>query len=65
MPKVKTKQSAAKRFSVTKTGKFKRSKGFRGHLKTSKHPKRRRGLRANVYASESDQKRVEQMLPYA
>jgi large subunit ribosomal protein L35 len=32
MPKIKTRRSAAKRFKVTGTGKFKRSKAFKSHL---------------------------------
>jgi large subunit ribosomal protein L35 len=65
MPKVKTSRSAAKRFKRTKDGKFKRSKSFRGHLKTSKSPKRRRNLRRGVLVSGSDEHRVKGMLPYA
>lgn len=65
MPKVKTNRSAAKRFKRTKDGLFKRSKSFRGHLKTSKTPKRRRNLRRGVLVSPSDEGRVREMLPYA
>jgi len=65
MPKVKTVKAAAKRFKVTKSGKFKRSKSFRGHLKTSKAPKRRRNLRRSLVIAASDEKRVRDMLPYA
>jgi large subunit ribosomal protein L35 len=65
MPKIKTSRSAAKRFKRTKDGKFKRSKSFRGHLKTSKPPKRRRNLRKSVLVSASDAHRVKGMLPYA
>jgi large subunit ribosomal protein L35 len=65
MPKVKTIRAAAKRFKSTKSGKFKCSKSFRGHLKTAKSPKRRRNLRRDVVLSPSDMKRVKGMLPYA
>ena len=65
MPKVKTVKSAAKRFKRTKDGKFKRSKSFRGHLKTSKTAKRRRNLRRGQIVSASDHQRVSRMLPYA
>ncbi len=65
MPKVKTTKSAAKRFKVTKNGKFKRSKSFRGHLKTAKTAKRRRNLRRSMVITASDQRRVHDMLPYA
>ncbi len=65
MPKIKTVKSAAKRFKRTKDGKFKRSKSFRGHLKTAKTPKRRRNLRRGQVISASDHQRVKDMLPYA
>ena len=65
MPKVKTNRGAAKRLRRTKSGLFKRSKSFRGHLKTSKASKRRRGLRHPMIVDKSDQKRVQELLPYA
>ncbi|MCX5759209.1 MAG: 50S ribosomal protein L35 [Candidatus Hydrogenedentes bacterium] len=65
MPKVKTTRGAAKRFRRTKNGLFKRSKSFRGHLKTSKSAKRRKGLRHPMMVDASDQKRVQVLLPYA
>jgi len=45
MPKIKTHRGAAKRFSLTKTGKVKRSKAFASHILTSKTTKRKRNLR--------------------
>ena len=65
MPKLKTNKSAAKRFRVTKNGKFKRSRSFGRHLLTGKSPKRRRSFRHPTMVSESDEKRVRAMLPYA
>ena len=65
MPKVKTTRGAAKRLRRTKNGLFKRSKSFRGHLKTSKSAKRRKGLRHPMLVDPSDQKRVQMLLPYA
>ena len=64
MPKMKTKKCAAKRFKTTKSGKFKRSKAYGAHLLTKKSPKRRRNLRKAGILSETDQKRVQAMLPY-
>ena len=43
MPKMKTNRSAAKRFKKTKSGLFKRSKGYRRHLSASKSTKRQPG----------------------
>jgi len=65
MPKMKTRKSAAKRFKVTKSGKFKRSRSNGAHLLTKKSPKRRRKFRKSTILSDSDQKRVKAMLPYA
>lgn len=64
MPKLKTHRGAAKRFKLTGTGKIKRSKGYKGHLLTSKSPKRGRSLRAPAYISESDYAGMKKLLPY-
>lgn len=65
MPKMKTRKSAAKRFKVTGTGEFKRSKAFTSHILEKKSPKRKRNLRKATLASKSDHQRVARMLPYA
>jgi len=65
MPKVKTRRSAAKRFKVTASGKFKRQKGYHRHLMASKSPKRKRNLRKAELVSAVDVPRVKRMLPYA
>ena len=64
MPKLKTHRGAAKRFKKTATGKFLRAKAFRRHILTSKATKRKRLLDIDTTVSDSDQKRVERMLPY-
>lgn len=45
MPKQKTHKGMKKRFKVTATGKVKHRKTDRGHIKSSKTPKRKRHLR--------------------
>ena len=45
MPKMKTHRGAAKRFSLTKSGKVKRSKAYKRHILTKKTTKRTRNLR--------------------
>ena len=45
MPKMKTHTGAAKRFSVTGTGKVKRRKAYKSHSLTKKSQKRKRNLR--------------------
>ena len=45
MPKMKTHKGAAKRFSVTGTGKVKRAKAGKSHILSKMSPKRKRNLR--------------------
>jgi large subunit ribosomal protein L35 len=63
--KVKTKKSAAKRFSVTKNGKVKYAKQGRRHLLSDKSSKRKRILRVGGILKPCEQKRVKSLLPYA
>lgn len=42
MPKMKTHRGAAKRFSLTKSGKIKRGKAYKSHILNKKSPKRKR-----------------------
>ncbi|HHW91417.1 MAG TPA: 50S ribosomal protein L35 [Firmicutes bacterium] len=65
MPKMKTRRSAAKRFTTTGTGKFKRNKAFKSHILEKKSPSRKRKLRKPGLVSKADLKRVQKMLPYA
>ena len=65
MPKMKTRRSAAKRFKLTGTGEFKRSKSFKSHILEKKSPARKRNLRKAGVVSKADHDRVSKMLPYA
>ena len=40
MPKMKTRRAAAKRFTETGSGQFKRNKAFKSHILEKKSPKR-------------------------
>ncbi|MCR4939144.1 MAG: 50S ribosomal protein L35 [Treponemataceae bacterium] len=65
MPKMKSKRSAAKKFSLTGTGKIKYKKMNLRHILTKKASKRKRNLRASGILSEADAARVrKQLLPY-
>lgn len=65
MPKMKTKKSAAKRFSLTGSGKVKHKKQNLRHILTKKSPKRKRQLRSAGLVAESDAKKIrKQLLPY-
>jgi len=65
MPKLKTNRGAAKRFSRTASGGFKRSQGFRRHILTKKSTKRKRHLRSAAMVDKTDVRMVRRLLPYA
>jgi large subunit ribosomal protein L35 len=64
MPKLKTHRGAAKRFTKTATGKFKRGSAFKRHILTSKTTKSKRQMRGTSEVSEADVDRLKRMLPY-
>lgn len=64
MPKLKTHKGAAKRFRTTASGKIKRGHSHARHILTKKAHKRKRILDIDVLVSESDENRVNKMLPY-
>ena len=65
MPKIKTNRGAAKRFSRTGKGGFKRAQSHLNHILTKKSTKRKRHLRSTLQVADSDQKAVRKMMPYA
>ncbi len=64
MPKMKTKRSAAKRFSKTGSGKLKRNKAYKSHILTKKSPKRKRNLRKSTITDETNVKTMKKIMPY-
>ena len=65
MPKMKTKKSAAKRFSFTGTGKVKYKKQNLRHILTKKSAKRKRKLRQSGILSQDNVKEIKKrLLPY-
>ncbi|MCL2669041.1 MAG: 50S ribosomal protein L35 [Syntrophaceae bacterium] len=64
MPKVKTHRGAAKRFSLTGTGRIKRSRANTSHILTPKTTKRKRQLRKSVLIDASFEKHVKRLIPY-
>jgi len=64
MPKLKTRKAVAKRFKRTKKGKIKRSRAFRGHIRTKKSSKRKRFLRGRDLVSPADHKKLKRQMPY-
>jgi len=64
MPKMKTHRGAAKRFSVTASGKVKRAKAYKSHILNKKSTKRKRNLRKGTYICEAEQKNIRMLIPY-
>jgi len=65
MPKMKTKKSAAKRYSFTGTGKVKYKKQNLRHILTKKSRKRKRNLRqSGILSSDNTAVIKKQLLPY-
>jgi len=54
MPKMKTKSSAKKRFTVTGSGKIKRKHAFKSHILTKKTKKQKRNLTKAGLVHKSD-----------
>ena len=63
MPKMKTHTGAAKRFSVTATGKVKRRKAYKSHILTKKSQKRKRKLRkGTIIETNGEAKRMRRLI---
>ena len=65
MQKMKTRRAAAKRFTVTGSGKIKRNKAYKSHILEKKSPKRKRNLRKATMMLAADKTRAIKCLPYA
>lgn len=63
MPKIKTRRAAAKRFTVTGSGKFKHRRQNLRHILTKKSPKRKMLLGQSAIVDSSNEKAVRRMLP--
>ncbi|UFP95304.1 50S ribosomal protein L35 [Gloeobacter morelensis] len=64
MPKMKTRQSAAKRYEVTGSGKLRRRRAGKNHLLQHKSASRKRSLSTKVEVSETDLYKVTRQCPY-
>ncbi|HNS56821.1 MAG TPA: 50S ribosomal protein L35 [Smithellaceae bacterium] len=64
MPKLKTHRGAAKRFSLTASGKVKRNKAFASHILTKKTTKRKRALRRATLVDSANLKEIKRLIPY-
>ena len=64
MPKMKTKQAAAKRLKRTASGLLMRNRGWKRHKLEGKRPKRKRHLRKAIVVAKVDQPRLDRLVPY-
>lgn len=63
MPKMKTKRSAAKRFTILSSGKIKRNHCNKQHILTKKKRNRKNKLKKQAYVAKSDVGLVLRCLP--
>lgn len=62
MPKLKTKSSAKKRFTLTGSGKIKRRHAYHSHILTKKTTKRKRNLAYYGLVADVDERSVKQLI---
>jgi len=62
MPKMKTNSGAAKRFSLTGTGKIKRKHAYKRHILTKKSTKQKRNLTYFGLVDKADSNNVQHLL---
>ncbi len=62
MPKMKTHKGTAKRFSRTGSGKLRRGRSGRGHLKLAKGKNSYRRLKGETDVSAADAPRIDKLL---
>ncbi len=63
MPKLKTHKGVARRFHLTGTGKIRRMKGHRSHLRRKKSTSVKRLYSQKIEVAHSDEKRIRRLLP--
>ena len=64
MPKLKTNKAAKKRYSLTATGKVKRTKANRRHLLANKTKRQKLSARHGAYADKTCENTIKKLLPY-
>lgn len=62
MPKIRTRKTAAKRFTITSTGKIMRQHARKGHLMMKKSGSRKRRLSLESTVRQGEKKKVYRML---
>ena len=62
MPKMKTKSSTKKRFTITGSGKIKRKHAFKSHILTKKSKKRKLALTHSGLVDKADENNIKEQL---
>lgn len=62
MPKIKSHRGAMKRFKKTETGRLKRSRANRGHLREKKSSRKKRALRKSTLINKGDARRIKKLM---
>ncbi len=62
MPKMKTKSSAKKRFTLTGSGKIKRKHAYKSHILTKKSKKRKRNLTYMAIIDKTNEKSIRMLI---
>ena len=64
MPKLKTNKAAKKRYSLTATGKVKRTTSNGRHLLANKTKRQKMSRKVNAYADDTCKAGIKKLLPY-
>ena len=63
MPKCKSNRGAAKRFSITGSGRIKRKRAYLRHQLSAKSKKQKRNLRQTGMVARVDERAIKRILP--
>ena len=64
MPKMKTHSASKRRFSVTKSGRVKKTVANRAHKLTCKSSKRKLSLKQSAFVQSANMSAIKKLLPY-
>ena len=64
MPKLKTNKAAKKRYSLTATGKVKRTTANGRHRLATKTPRQKMSRKVSTYADKTVESGIKKLLPY-
>ena len=65
MPKMKTKQSVAKRFKITKNGKVLKRTGGQNHFNARESGRVGRNKKRDMQIDKVNQKNIKRLMPYS